>query len=123
MSETLSQLRFLFFLLLILGFTVGLVSQKRLTKFIAGMIFMPVLLGLMVHYIQAFRTSLDPVASWVFTIGILVAGLLLALRFLLGKDVWHSVVGDLIYDVLKWLFFAPFRFLRWLCQRFFNRAR
>lgn len=57
------QLRVLIFLLLIFGFTIGVVSKRRITKFIAGMIFIPTLVALIWHYIKNFRASMDPTAS------------------------------------------------------------
>lgn len=114
MSETFTQLRFLMFLILIFGFTVGVVSQKRITKFIAAMIFMPMLLGLVWYYIRYFRANLPPMESLLFTTGILVVGLVLVFRFLLGKGLWHDLAGHFIYDVLKWIVSLPFRLLRGL---------
>lgn len=118
MSETFAQLRVLIFLLLIFGFTVGVVSKKKITRFIAGMIFMPTLVAIVFHYIKQVRAAMDPTSSLLFTIGILVVGLILVLRFLLGKDIWHSVAGDFVYDVLKWIFFLPFRIVRGLFALF-----
>ncbi len=118
MLEMLSQFRVLVLLLLTFGLTIGIVSGKRVGKFIAGMIFMPLLLMVAFTYIQKVRVTLDPAMSLLFTIAILFAVLIIVLRLLLGKQIWHGVVADFVYDLLKWLVLLPFRIVR----RIFGRT-
>ncbi len=63
-----------------------------------------------------FQTDVDPLVWSVLSLAAMVAGLLLVLRILLGKELWHKVVVEFIYGVLKWLFLLPFRLLYWMLR-------
>jgi len=116
MSEFTSSFKVLIFLILIIGFMLGLVSKKRLGKFISGLIFIPIVLMVLWNSIKGAGAAMDSPISILLAIGILVVGALLALRLLLGDKILHTILGNFIYDILKWLVLLPFRLLKWLIE-------
>jgi len=47
---------------------------------------------------------------------ILIVSLFMLMKFFLGGEIFGDVMAKLIYDVMKGLFFLPFRFFKFILR-------
>jgi hypothetical protein len=97
-----------------LGMMMGIVKPRRFGKYIAGLIFTPILIGVGWTITRTTFAGLSPIQQILFFIPALLIGLAIMLRLVLPRDVWAGVVAGFIYDVLKFLFRLPVRMVRYL---------
>lgn len=121
MSEISSSIKVLIFILMAIGLIFGLVSKARIGKYILGLVFIPIVLGVIWTIFKGAYSGMSALQSMLFATIILVVGLVVVLRILLGKELWSTVVGNFIYDVIKWLFLLPFRMIKWILEHIRRR--
>jgi hypothetical protein len=100
----------------LLGFGVmlGVVRPRTLGKFIAALIFGPILIAVALIAGRAVFASLSLAQQILLVVPASLIGLAVLLRIILPRDIWAGVVSAFIYDVLKYLFGLPARLVRWL---------
>ncbi len=57
---------------------------------------------------------------WISLLMIVICGIWVVstiLEFILGKEGYGNLTGDIAYQILKFIFLAPFRLIRWLFTR------
>lgn len=113
----------LIFILLALGIMLGVVKPKRMGKFLLWLILGPVLTGVAFALGKQVFASLTPLQQAIFVILGSVAAFAIVLRLVLPKGVWDSLLGDLIYDLLRSVMLLPFRMLGWLVNLIVQRGK
>lgn len=114
-------LQVLVFVLLSLGIIVGVVKPKRIGSFILWLIVGPVLMGVAFSLGKQVFLSLPPLQQLLFVILVAVAALVILLRVALPKGVREAVIGDFIYDALKFVVRLPFKILGWIISTILGR--
>ena len=100
-----------------LGVTLGLVKPRRVGRFLFGLVFGPVLIGIGFTLGAQIFDTLPPVQKVAFVLVVGLAAIIVLLRIVLPRDIWAGVVSAFVYDVLKFLVAAPFRALARLAGR------
>ena len=122
-SELTGPLKLLILVMLAMGLMVGLVSKKRIARYIAGIIFLPVLLYSVFSFFKGVLHNMGQVQSILLALAILLIGALVVMRLVLGHEIWSTVVGNFIYDVFKWIITLPFRILRAIYWKIIKRNK
>src|SRR5438552_10157822 len=94
-------LQTLILILLGLGVMLGLVRPKRIGTFLAGLILGPLLAEVLFSFGNQIFLSLTVLQQALFLVLVLAAAGIALLRFALPKGAWESLIGDLVYDLLK----------------------
>ncbi|MFQ5752820.1 MAG: hypothetical protein ACE5HI_12560, partial [bacterium] len=101
--------------------TFGLVSSKKLPKMFAMWIFGPILFAIGLSYFKSFLSQASQLQQILIIAITVLVGVLVGLRFILGKHIFQGVVADFIYDVLKFVFFLPLKMIRGIASIFYRR--
>lgn len=113
-------------LIMLTGFAVmlGIVRLASVPMILARIIILPIFLGILWN-VGFHWWSLLPPGKRVFVFLVLFpVGMILIMRLILGRDLFRHILGNFIYDVLKWTFFQIWRLLAlifyfpiWLIRR------
>ena len=96
--------------LMALGVILGVTRPRRIGKYILSLIFMPLIIAIAFAIGRSTYAALSP-AGKILLIGCMPFAILCGLLYLLPSHVTASIMGDLIYDFLKFIFLAPSRLL------------
>ena len=101
---TFDTLKILYLYLIDLGVTFGLVKKGKVFKILIGMIFIPVILAILWNSLKSIFMQFGPYEQFMAIIGGIIFILMIILvgtRF--GKEVLASMLGDLLYDLFKFI--------------------
>lgn len=105
MFEGLGAIKIILFLVLIFALIFGLITKKRILRSILLLIIAPIILLIAYNYLKRLLSTLNTTEQMI-TISLLA--ILSLFIFLIitktGREIFGSVVGSFIYDVLKSLF-------------------
>jgi hypothetical protein len=76
------------------------------------MLFMPLFILIVLSILKSMASGMNIFGQILLWGVVLIVGLALILRLLLGRELFGHVVGNFVYDVLKWLVKLPFRLFR-----------
>jgi hypothetical protein len=113
----------LMFILIALGITIGLVKPRRMGRLVIWLIFGPALIGVGFNMGKQIFWTLSPVQQILFIILVPVGAIVILLRLVLPRDVWANVLGNFIYDLLKFVVLLPFRMIGWLIDLIIKRGK
>jgi len=106
------------FILIAMGFGVmfGVVKPGRIGRFLAGLVFGPLIVSAVVHtssqmFLQA------PLLGQVALVLVAPFALAGAALMMMPATYRHHIVSHGIYDISKWMFFVPFRLIRSAVRR------
>lgn len=99
---------------LILGVFTRDQAFRKLGRILIFVALTPILIGAGKSYFYQL-----PVAQKIILASIMLpVGIFIALRILLGRDIFNDVMGRFIYDALRFVITLPFRIISLLIQRF-----
>lgn len=96
--------------LMALGLILRVTRPRRIGKYVLSLIFMPVILAVAVAMGRGVYAALSPTGK-VVLIACIPFAILFGILYVLPSHVWASIIGDFIYECLKFIFLAPFRLL------------
>lgn len=110
------------------GVMLGVVRIASVPMFLARILLLPLLLVTFWNVGRQWWNLLPPGERVLICIVLLPVGMIVLMRLVLGKDLFKHILGNFIYDALKWSFLKFWRIVQlifyfpiWLIRRTFGR--
>lgn len=109
--------RLLIILCTALGVILGIIKRNALPRRLMMILFTPLLIAIALSILKGMASGMNIFGQMLLWGVVLIVGLALILRLLLGRELFQHVVGSFVYDVLKWFVKLPFRLFRAISRR------
>ena len=102
-SELSQLLKLLFIMLTGFGVMLGIVRIARVPLILARLFIFPVLLVILWNAGRQWWTMLPLGQRALVFLVLLPVGMMVIMRLVLGKELFNHILGNFLYDVLKWI--------------------
>jgi hypothetical protein len=127
-GELSQSIKVLLIMLTGFGVMLGIVRVASVPLILARILILPLFLGILWNVGRQWWNLLPPGERALVFLVLFPVGMIALMRLILGKDLFRHVLGNFIYDVLKWSFFQFWRivglvvnFPIWLIRRLLGR--
>jgi hypothetical protein len=127
-GELSQSIKVLLIMLTGFGVMLGIVRLASVPLILARILILPLFLGILWSVGRQWWGLLSSGERALMFLVLFPVGMIALMRLILGKDLFRHILGNFIYDVLKWSFFQFWRivglifyFPIWLIRRLLGR--